>query len=118
MEIKDLLEDIKAYRNTMVARNFPHQEITNLIIKWDQKLLEDTPEYKQRKEREAKEKQLEEFKKREQEEQENLERISKEAREEDLKEMAKQWPEYTLEELKKEQALADDTEKFKEKDEN
>ena len=82
MEIKDLLEDIKAYRNTMVARNFPHQEITNLIIKWDQKLLEDTPEYKQRKEREAKEKQLEEFKKREQEERENLERISREAREE------------------------------------
>ena len=61
---------------------------------------------------------MERFKKREQEEQENLERISKEAREEDLKEMAKQWPEYTLEELKKEQALADDTEKFKEKDEN
>ena len=55
MEIKDLLEDVKAYRNTMVARNFPHQEITNLIMKWDQKLLEDTPEYKQRKEREAKE---------------------------------------------------------------
>ena len=83
MEIKDLLEDVKAYRNTMVARNFPHQEITNLNIKWDQKLLEDTPEYKQRKEREAKEKQLEEFKKREQEEQENLEKIAKEAREED-----------------------------------
>jgi len=83
MEIKDLLEDVKAYRNTMVARNFPHQEIPNLIIKWDQKLLEDTPEYKQRKEREAKEKQLEEFKKREQEEQENLEKIAKEAREED-----------------------------------
>ena len=82
MEIKDLLEDVKAYRNTMVARNFPHQEITNLIMKWDQKLLEDTPEYKQRKEREAKEEQLERFKKREQEERENLERISKEAREE------------------------------------
>ena len=82
MEIKDLLEDVKAYRNTMVARNFPYQEITNLITKWDQKLLEDTPEYKQRKEREAKEKQLEEFKKREQEERENLERVSREAREE------------------------------------
>ena len=54
MEIKDLLEDVKAYRNTMVARNFPHQEITNLIMKWDQKLLEDTPEYKQRKEQEDK----------------------------------------------------------------
>jgi len=83
MEIKDLLEDVKAYRNTMVARNFPHQEITNLIMKWDQKLLEDTPEYKQRKEIEEKEEQLERFKKREQEERENLERISKKAREED-----------------------------------
>ena len=83
LNIEDLLEDVKAYRNTMVARNFPHQEITNLIMKWDQKLLEDTPEYKQRKEREAKEEQLERFKKREQEERENLERISREAREED-----------------------------------
>ena len=83
MEIKDLLEDVKAYRNTMVARNFPHQEITNLIMKWDQKLLEDTPEYKQRKEQEEKEEQLERFKKREQEERENLERISREAKEED-----------------------------------
>ena len=46
LKIEDLLEDVKAYRNTMVARNFPHQEITNLIMKWDQKILEETPEYK------------------------------------------------------------------------
>ena len=72
MEIKDLLEDVKAYRNTMVARNFPHQEITNLIIKWDQKVLEETPEYKERM-----------FAEREQQERETLEEISRKAREED-----------------------------------
>ena len=72
LNVEDLLDDVKAYRNTMVARNFPYQEITNLIMKWDQKNLEETPEYK-----------LKMFKEREQEERENLERISREAREED-----------------------------------
>ena len=72
LNIENLLDDVKAYRNTMVARNFPFQEITNLIMKWDQKILEETPEYK-----------LKMFKEREQEERENLERISREAREED-----------------------------------
>jgi hypothetical protein len=46
-----------------------------------------------------------------------VEKISKEAKEDDLKEMAKQWPEYTLEELKEEQAMADWAESFKKKDE-
>jgi hypothetical protein len=68
LKIENLLDDVKAYRNTMVARNFPFQEITNLIMKWDQKILEETPEYK-----------LKMFKEREQEERENLERISREA---------------------------------------
>jgi hypothetical protein len=72
LRIENLLDDVKAYRNTMVARNFPFQEITNLIMKWDQKILEETPEYK-----------LKMFQEREQEERENLERISREAREED-----------------------------------
>ena len=72
LNVEDLLDDVKAYRNTMVARNFPYQEITNLIMKWDQKILEETPEYK-----------LKMFQEREQEERENLERISREAREED-----------------------------------
>ena len=48
---------------------------------------------------------------------EEKEKIIKEAKEDDLKEMAKQWPEYTLEELKEEQAMADRAESFKEKDE-
>ena len=72
LKIENLLDDVKAYRNTMVARNFPFQEITNLIMKWDQKILEETPEYK-----------LKMFKEREQEERENLERISREAIEEE-----------------------------------
>jgi len=120
LKIEDLLDDIRKVRNDLVAQANPHfQSLTNIIYKWETKLVKDTPEYKQQKEMEEKEEQLERFKQREQEERENLERISREAKEEDnLKEMAKQWPEYTLEELKKEQALADDTEKFKEKDEN
>ena len=35
LRIENLLDDVKAYRNTMVARNFPFQEITNLIMKWE-----------------------------------------------------------------------------------
>ena len=120
LKIEDLLDDIRKVRNDLVAQSNPHfQSLTNIIYKWETKIVHDTPEYKQQKEKEEKEEQLERFKQREQEERENLEKISKEAKEEDnLEEMAKQWPEYTLEELKKEQELADYTEKFKEKDEN
>ena len=117
LKIEDLLDDIRKVRNDLVAQSNPHfQDLTNIIYKWETKIVHDTPEYKRQKEREEKEEQLERFKKREQEERENLERVSKEAKEDELKEMAKQWPEYTLEELKKEQALTDYTEKFKEDD--
>tara|TARA_R100001132_G_scaffold10967_1_gene10470 strand:+ start:365 stop:628 length:264 start_codon:yes stop_codon:yes gene_type:complete len=34
-ETKKLLEEIKAHRNDMVARNYPFQEISNLITKWE-----------------------------------------------------------------------------------
>ena len=34
-EIKELLKEIKAYRNDMVARNYPHQQISNIITKWE-----------------------------------------------------------------------------------
>ena len=84
LKIEDLLDDIRKIRNGLVAQANPHfQSLTNIIYKWETKLVHDTPEYKQHKEREEKEEQLERFKKREQEERENLERISKEAREED-----------------------------------
>ena len=35
---KDLLADIKDIRNEMVARNYPFQVLSNLIIKWEDKL--------------------------------------------------------------------------------
>ena len=39
-DIKNLLKEIKAYRNDMVARNYPYQEISNIITKWAMKLSE------------------------------------------------------------------------------
>ena len=84
LKIEDLLDDIRKIRNDLVAQSNPHfQTLTNLIYVWENKLLEDTPAYKQQKELEEKEEQLERFKQREQEERENLERISREAREDE-----------------------------------
>jgi hypothetical protein len=40
-ETKQLLEEIKAYRNDMVARNYPFQQISNIITKWENKLIEE-----------------------------------------------------------------------------
>ena len=39
-DIKNLLKEIKAYRNDMVARNYPYQESSNIITKWAMKLSE------------------------------------------------------------------------------
>ena len=36
-EIEELLKEIKAYRDEMVARNYPHQQISNIITKWEKK---------------------------------------------------------------------------------
>ena len=36
-EVKELLKDIKEYRNTMVARNLPFQMISDIITKWEMK---------------------------------------------------------------------------------
>ena len=84
LDINELLEDIRKVRNALVAQSNPHfQDLTNLIHKWETKIVEDTPEFKRQKAIEEKEEQLERFKQREQEERENLERISREAREED-----------------------------------
>ena len=95
LKIEDLLEDIRKVRNNLVAQSNPHfQDLTNIIYKWETKLVEETPEYK-----------LKTFEKREQEERENLERVSKEAIEDEKY-------------LAEEQAMADWAESFKEKDEN
>ena len=68
LKIEELLEDIRKIRDDLVAQANPHfQSLTNIIYKWETKLIEDTPEYK-----------LKMF-----EERENLEKIAKEAREKD-----------------------------------
>ena len=43
---KQLLEEIKAYRNDMVARNYPFQQISDIITKWENKLIEEIKEDK------------------------------------------------------------------------
>ena len=37
-DIKNLLKEIKAYRNSMVARNYLSQELSDIITKWEMKL--------------------------------------------------------------------------------
>ena len=36
-ELEELLKEIKAYRNEMVARNYPFQRISDIITKWEMK---------------------------------------------------------------------------------
>ena len=36
-ETRELLKQIKAYRNDMVARNYPFQQISDIITKWEMK---------------------------------------------------------------------------------
>ena len=38
---EQLLEEIKKHRNDMVARNYPFQQLTNLIYKWEDILREE-----------------------------------------------------------------------------
>tara|TARA_B100000745_G_scaffold232258_1_gene156210 strand:+ start:162 stop:365 length:204 start_codon:yes stop_codon:yes gene_type:complete len=40
-DITNLLKEIKAYRNDMVARNYPFQEISNIITRWELKLADE-----------------------------------------------------------------------------
>ena len=39
-DITNLLKEIKAYRDDMVARNYPSQELSDIITKWEMKLSE------------------------------------------------------------------------------
>jgi len=43
-ETKELLKEIKAYRDDMVARNYPHQQINDIITKWETKKVKTTSE--------------------------------------------------------------------------
>tara|TARA_R110000765_G_scaffold380983_1_gene472181 strand:- start:192 stop:434 length:243 start_codon:yes stop_codon:yes gene_type:complete len=36
-EVEELLKEIKAYRNDMVAKNYPFQQISDIITKWEMK---------------------------------------------------------------------------------
>ena len=36
-KLDQLLKEIKAYRNDMVARNYPFQQISDIITKWEMK---------------------------------------------------------------------------------
>ena len=37
LELEKLLKEIKAYRTDMVARNYPFQQISDIITKWETK---------------------------------------------------------------------------------
>ena len=49
-EVEKLLKQIKAYRNDMVARNYPFQQISDIITKWEMKkdFLEEAEKEKKR----------------------------------------------------------------------
>ena len=47
-DVDKLLEEIKAYRNDMVARNYPHQQISDIITRWETRdFLEEAEKEKQ-----------------------------------------------------------------------
>ena len=43
-DTRELLEEIKAYRNDMVARNYPFQQISDIITKWETKKVKTVSE--------------------------------------------------------------------------
>ena len=43
-ETEELLKQIKEYRNDMVARNYPFQQINDIITKWEMKKVKTTSE--------------------------------------------------------------------------
>ena len=46
-DINELLDDIRKIRNDLVAQSNPHfQTLTNLIYKWEMKLVEKNPKNK------------------------------------------------------------------------
>ena len=43
-EIKELIKELKEYRDGMVARNLPFQWISNIITKWETKNVKKSKE--------------------------------------------------------------------------
>ena len=41
MLIEELLKELKEYRNELVSKNYPFQRISNLIVKYDDKLADE-----------------------------------------------------------------------------
>jgi len=46
-KLEELLKEIKEYRNDMVARNYPHQQISDIITKWEMKNVQTVSEQSQ-----------------------------------------------------------------------
>ena len=46
-DYKELLKQIKEYRNDMVARNYPHQQISNIITEWENRNVKTVSEVSQ-----------------------------------------------------------------------
>ena len=46
-EIKELIKEMKEYRNGMVARNLPFQWISDIITKWEMKQVKTVSEQSQ-----------------------------------------------------------------------
>ena len=43
-DCEELLKELKAYRNDMVARNYPFQQINDIITKWETKKVKTVSE--------------------------------------------------------------------------
>ena len=43
-EVEELLKEIKAYREDMVARNYPFQQISDIITRWEMKKVKTVSE--------------------------------------------------------------------------
>jgi len=43
-DCEELLKELKAYRNDMVARNYPFQQISDIIMKWEMKKVKTVPD--------------------------------------------------------------------------
>ena len=46
-EIKELIKEIKEYSDSMVAHNYPHQQISDIITKWEMKQVKTVSEESQ-----------------------------------------------------------------------
>ena len=54
-DVEKLLQELRAYRNDMVAKNYPFQQISDIIIKWEMKNVPDFLEEVEREKRELNE---------------------------------------------------------------